>query len=242
LQELEKMNEVLVEMARALNELELGLAGALNISDVMDALIINLSLNQVPNLWLKICSQVGPTGPYNRKNLGNWFVDLLARRKQLQTWGVDNALQLPPSIWIAGLFNPMGFITATMQVTARNKSLPLDAMAVHTEVTDKDAPQLDSQPSDGAYIHGYFMEGARWDRANNVIAESRPKELHPPMPVVHVLGVTSDKVVKEGVYECPVYNTSIRGPTFVFVALLRTKDPPHKWTLAAACLLSQPDA
>lgn len=236
------MNECLVEMSRALNELELGLAGALNISDVMDQLIVNLSMNAVPNLWLKICAQVGPTGAYNRKNLGNWFQDLLLRRKQLQTWGVDNATQLPPSLWIAGLFNPMGFITATLQVTARNKNLPLDAMAVHTEITDKDAPQVESQPSYGTYVHGYFMEGARWDRATNAIAESRPKELHPPMPVVHIIGVTSDKVVTEGVYQCPVYNTSIRGPTYVYTAVLRSNDPPHKWTLAACCLLSQPDA
>lgn len=32
------------------------------------------------------------------------------------------------STWIPGLFNPMAFLTAVMQVTARNKQLPLDYM------------------------------------------------------------------------------------------------------------------
>ncbi len=46
LQELERCNLILEEMRRALAELELGLTGALNISDTMDALISCLSLNQ----------------------------------------------------------------------------------------------------------------------------------------------------------------------------------------------------
>ena len=48
LQELERANAVLTEMGRALTELELGLQGALNISDLMEALIANLTANEVP--------------------------------------------------------------------------------------------------------------------------------------------------------------------------------------------------
>ena len=241
LQELEKTNAVLIEMDRALSELELGLAGALNISDVMDAMIINLSLNQVPPLWLKMCGQIGPTGTYNRKSLSAWFADLLLRVKQLKGWS-DNALILPPSMWLPGLYNSMGYITACLQVTARNKGLALDEMRIHTEVTDKALEQVAAQPSEGTYIHGLFMEGARWDKAANCIMDSRPKELHPPMPVIHILGVTADNVVTKGVYQCPVYTTTIRGPTFTFIAALRTGEaPPSKWVLAATCLLFQPD-
>ena len=240
LQELEKTNAVLIEMERALSELELGLAGSLNISDVMDAMIINLSLNQVPPLWLKMCGQIGPTGTYNRKNLGNWFIDLLLRVKQLKTWS-DAALVLPPSIWLPGLYNPMGYVTACLQVTARAQGLPLDAMRIHTEVTDKTFEQCAAQPDQGTYVHGLFMEGARWETSTNCIAESRPKELHPTMPVMHIMGVTAENVVTKGVYICPVYMTTIRGPTFTFAAPMRTQDPPHKWILAAVCLLFQPD-
>ena len=225
----------------SLSELELGLAGALNISDVMDAMIVSLSLNAVPPLWLKMCAQIGPTGTYNRKSLSAWFIDLLLRCKQLKVWS-DQALLLPPSMWLPGLYNPMGYVTACLQVTARGQGLALDEMRVHTEITEKSFEQITAQPADGTYVHGICMEGARWDKATNEIADSRPKELHPMIPVMHIMGVTQDKLIKTGVYECPIYSTTIRGPTFIFAATLRTSQKPSKWVLAAVCLLFQADA
>ena len=35
--------------------------------------------------------------------------------------------------------------------------------------------------------------GPRWDREAGTIAESLPKELYPPMPVMHIKGVTTDE-------------------------------------------------
>lgn len=73
----------------------------------------------MPPLWLKICGQIGPTGTYNRKPLAAWFSDFLLRTKQLKAW-LDLSSQLdvlPRSVWIAGLWNPMGYITACLQVT-----------------------------------------------------------------------------------------------------------------------------
>lgn len=37
--------------------------------------------------------------------------------------------------------------------------------------------ELTHQPDVGCYIHGLFLEGARWDAAAGQLAESRPKEL-----------------------------------------------------------------
>jgi len=240
LQELEKVNAVLIEMDRALSELELGLAGALNISDVMDAMIIALAANSVPPLWLKMCAQIGPTGTYNKKTLSAWFADLVLRHKQFTVWS-DAAMQVPPSLWLPGLYNPMGYVTACLQTTARAKSLALDAMRIHTEVTTFKPEQITAQPPEGTYVHGMFVEGGRWDVATNALADSRPKELHTQLPVMQIFGVTEDNLVTKGVYQCPVYSTTIRGPTFTFTAPMRTNDPPHKWTLAAVCLLFQPD-
>ena len=86
LQELERMNKILGAMRTQLNELALGLSGALNISDAMDGLITAMFMNQVPPNWLKTCGQIGPTGTYNRKNLASWFADLQLRWKQLEEW------------------------------------------------------------------------------------------------------------------------------------------------------------
>ena len=43
-----------------------------------------------------------------------------------------------------------------------------------------------SAPREGAYVHGLFMEGARWDIQQGVIVESRLKELFPNMPVINI--------------------------------------------------------
>jgi hypothetical protein len=43
-----------------------------------------------------------------------------------------------------------------------------------------------SAPREGVYIHGLFLEGARWDSNLGVLAEAKLKELHPPMPVIYV--------------------------------------------------------
>lgn len=41
-------------------------------------------------------------------------------------------------------------------------------------------------PREGAYVHGAFMEGARWDIQSGIIVESRLKELFPAMPVINI--------------------------------------------------------
>jgi dynein heavy chain len=244
LQELERMNLVLSTMRTQLVELALGLSGALNISDAMDALINSLYLNQVPPAWLKICGQIGPTGTYNRKNLSNWYSDLKLRWKQLENWSAPSKPleDCPPSVWLSGTFNPMGYVTACMQVTARQEGYSLDEMRVQADVTDIiDPDAVESQPQTGTYIHGLFMEGARWDTTNHSIQESFPKELYPVMPVIHVTSVTADKLKTEGVYQCPIFMTTIHGPTFVFAAPLRTLVPASKWILAGVSLVMQPD-
>ena len=40
------------------------------------------------------------------------------------------------------------------------------------------------QQSNGAYVRGLFMEGARWDRKKKYIEESQPKILYDIVPVV----------------------------------------------------------
>jgi dynein heavy chain len=43
------------------------------------------------------------------------------------------------------------------------------------------------------------------------------------------------------IYECPVYLTSFRGPTYVFLATLKTSDPCSKWVLTGTAILMQTD-
>jgi hypothetical protein len=38
-------------------------------------------------------------------------------------------------------------------------------------------------------------------------------------------------------YQCPVYRTEQRGPTYIFTAQLKTKSPPARWVMAGAGLV-----
>ena len=126
-----------------------------------------------------------------------------------------------------------------MQSTARKNELPLDRMSLACEVTKKIKDELTGPPREGANIHGLFMEGARWDITVGSIVESRLKELHPVMPVMYIKALTQDKQDSRQQYECPVYKTRQRGPTYIWTFNLKTREKPTKWILAGACLLLQ---
>lgn len=40
---------------------------------------------------------------------------------------------------------------------------PLDSMCLQCDVTKKHREDFSTAPREGAYVHGLFMEGARWD-------------------------------------------------------------------------------
>ena len=157
---------------------------------------------QVPPSWTKRAYA-------SLNGLSAWYTDLLLRIKELESWTSD--FNLPSSVWLSGFFNPQSFLTAIMQSTARKNELPLDRMCLVCEVTKKNKEEMGMAPREGAFIHGLYMEGARWDVNLGTIAESRLKELHPLMPVIHVKAVTHDKQEMRNLYECPVYNTRERG-------------------------------
>ena len=142
------------EMRRSLKELDLGLKGELTITNDMEDLGNSLFFDQVPPSWSKRAYA-------SLNGLSNWYADLILRIKELEAWTSD--FSLPASVWLPGFFNPQSFLTAIMQSTARKNELPLDKMSLACEVTKKNKEEMQAPPREGAYIHGLFMEGARWD-------------------------------------------------------------------------------
>lgn len=187
-------------------------------------------LDVVPETWSKLAYP-------SLMGLQAWFADLIKRLGELESWTSD--FSLPSSVWLAGFFNPQSFLTAIMQQTARKNQWPLDAMCLNCEVTKKTKKDFTSAPREGAYINGMYIEGARWDINVNSIVDSKLKELFPAMPVIYVLAVPQEKKEVKNVYECPVYKTRVRGPTFVWTFNLKTKYKASKWALAGVCLLLQ---
>lgn len=248
---------------------------------------------------------------------------------------------LPNPLWLPGLFNPTAFLTALKQVSSRKLALPLDKITVETRVTCmetlEETTAVGSLPPQGALVHGFFIEGARWNRCGQVsvprdkpewlrkysvvrytlvtgkyvfskvrinfqrhrspltdyrsieqadedeeemedvatrlkliserkaaeesvedvmrsdghLADSRPKDLMSWLPIVYVKAVpvadawtpTSVGYMRgeKGLYDCPVYLTSNRGPHYVFLAGLRTVGPARKWVVAGVALVMQTD-
>ena len=115
MQECTRMNRLISEIRRSLEELEKGMSGALNMSEAMEDLVQALSIQQVPGRnpfhkcsWEKLAW-------WSKKGLHSWFSDMLLRIDQLSSW--SDELELPLVMWYPGLFNPMAFNTAVMCVT-----------------------------------------------------------------------------------------------------------------------------
>ena len=132
-------------------------------------------------------------------------------------------------------------------------------MAVLTPA--QESKVLGKRPEDGAYVHGLFLQGCRWDEQDHALAESEPKELFVGVPHVHLIPkLASDlKPVKDSVpggtahvYECPVYKTSLRqgvlsttGHSTNFVMFMRLpmmkKDRQKHWIKRGVAMLTQLD-
>jgi dynein heavy chain, axonemal len=229
-QECERMNYLTSEIKRSLRELDLGLKGELTITSDMEQLENSLFLDQVPGIW---AARAYPS----LLGLSSWFTDLVMRLRELEAWSSD--FVLPICVWLAGFFNPQSLLTAIMQSTARRFELPLDKMCLYCDVTKKQKEDFTAAPRDGAYVYGIYMEGARWDTVQGVISDSKLKELYPAMPVINIRAITQDKQDNRSMYECPVYKTRSRGPTYIWTFNLKTKDKPAKWVLAGVALLLQ---
>ncbi|KAK9817742.1 hypothetical protein WJX72_001478 [[Myrmecia] bisecta] len=237
LQEAVRMNALLDEMKRSMEELLLGLDGALNMSDKMEKLLTGIATNVVPELWR---AQVS-TRFQEVYSLSTWYQDVKDRYDQLAAWTAGDIVT-PNSVWLPGLFNPKAFLTAVMQTYARQHKLPLDVMKFRTDVTSKTVESISEAAPEGCYIHGLCLEGARWDKEEGCLKDSLPNELHPALPVLQVCPVTVDQFSLAGYYQCPVYTNMQRANVYSPIVsnfTLKTEDPPHKWVLASVAVLLQ---
>jgi len=262
LQECTRMNVLLGEVRRSLVELDKGLKGQLNMSPSMEDLATCMQNGMVPGRNpFHGCNWEGKAW-FSLKGLLTWFLDLKARCDQLATWTEE--LNRPFCLWLPGLFNPTAYITAAMQCTARSDGLALDQMTTETHCSlMREASEVDHHPHGGGFVEGLFLEGARWpdreeiddvidvagEACGGCIVDSKLKDLLPLLPIVYVKAVQTQSTWEPSsvgylrhdphIYEAPIYITQFRGPTYVELATLPTKDPPSKWTLAAVAVIFQ---
>uniref|UniRef100_A0A8C3PI70 Uncharacterized protein n=2 Tax=Charadriiformes TaxID=8906 RepID=A0A8C3PI70_9CHAR len=237
-QEIDRMQHVLSRVRTTLTDLKLAIDGTIIMSEELRDALDNMYDARIPKLWFRIS--------WESSTLGFWFTELLERNQQFSSWLKDGR---PNQFWMAGFFNPQGFLTAMRQETTRMnlaKGWALDSVVLHNEVTKMMKEDVTGPPPadiGGVYIYGLFLEGAGWDRRNSKLVESAPKVLFTSLPVVHVYAVSTtalhDPKKQQGsVYSCPVYKQPRRTDlTYIFSLYLKTVQNPDHWTLRGVALL-----
>jgi len=152
--------------------------------------------------------------------------------------------------WLTGFTNAQGFLTGVRQeVTRQHKKdqWALGDVVTHTDILVYDAERVKEVPEEGQNIHGLFIEGAKWNRADGKIDESEPKKLFVAMPVIYVTAVTlKERKLKGGdfghfgPYDCAVYKYPRRNDKYlIFRLFLKSEVHPTHWKLRGVCLLCQ---
>ncbi|TRY59872.1 hypothetical protein DNTS_035283 [Danionella cerebrum] len=194
-QEVIRYNKLLSVISQSLCDLVKALKGLVVMSSELELMSNSLFINAAyPSL----------------KPLASWVSDLIQRIRFLQNWILNG---VPAVFWISGFFFPQAFLTGTLQNFARGSMVSIDSIAFDFKVMKEAAEELTKRPNVGCYIHGLFLEGARWDAEPGLLTESRPKELYTEMAPIWMVPVANRKPPQSGIYICPIYKTLTRAGT-----------------------------
>ncbi|KAM9311612.1 dynein axonemal heavy chain 3-like [Gastrophryne carolinensis] len=238
--ELLRFNRLTSTIRMSLQDLNKAISGLSVMSNELDDLLNSMTVGKVPSLW---SARSYPS----LKPLGGYITDLLQRLHFFKEW-IEKGT--PKVFWISGFYFTHSFLTGAMQNYARKYKTPIDILRLHFQITNhENENDIDSSPSDGTYINGLYMEGARWDRDRQMISESIPKVLYDTMPVIWLIPGEKTKET-DSRYRCPVYKTSARrgdisttghSTNYVLSINLATDKPPNHWVNRGVACLCQLD-
>ena len=235
LQEMGRFNKLLDSITMTLENLQKAIKGEVAMSQELDSMYNSFINGQVPEVWARVAYP-------SLKPLFSWFTDLIKRTEFLRDWLMKGQ---PVSFWLPGFFFPQGFMTGVLQTFARKYKVPIDKLSFGYKVLDE--KPLHTPPSDGVYIYGLFLEGARWNTTNKCLEDQLPGIMHTTLPTIHFIP-KADYIQPEGTYASPVYKTSVRAgvlsttgqsTNFVVCIDLPTIQTQDYWTLKGAAVICQ---
>jgi dynein heavy chain len=237
-QEMVRFNRLLGEMKRTLEDLRKAIKGLAVMSGDLDQMYRSLLNNQVPRIWEDVAYP-------SLKPLGSWVQDMTKRVAFLREW---LALGKPISYWMSSFFFPQGFLTAVLQSYARKYQMPIDTLSFQYEFqTFFDVKSIEETQEDGCYIHGLFMEGARWDPEANQLEDANAGEMYATAPIILFTPAQNFQPDPEE-YSMPVYKTTTRAgvldttghsTNFVVSIECASSRKPSYWVLKGAAFLCQ---
>ncbi|MCJ8744212.1 hypothetical protein PDJAM_G00116030 [Pangasius djambal] len=249
IQEVIRYNKLLAVISQSLSDLVKALKGLVVMSSELELMANSLFINAVPEMW-KAKARICPPHPFSLclaypslKPLASWVSDLLQRISFLKHWISGG---IPAVFWISGFFFPQAFLTGTLQNYARRSFLSIDTISFSFKVMKEPAAELTKRPETGCFIHGLFLEGARWDTHAGLLTESRPKELYTEMAVIWMVPTPNRKLPQSGVYICPIYKTLTRAGTlsttghstnYVIAVELPTDQSQRHWIKQGVALI-----
>ena len=231
LQEIDRYNVLLKTIRSSLVDLERGIKGLVVMSSDLDQVFICILEARVPPLWEKAYPSLKP--------LASWTRDLILRVKQFSTWA--ESAHPPVLFWLSAFTFPTGFLTAVLQTGARQNNVSVDQLSWEFHVSTVDDANITTQPKDGVWVKGLFLEGAGWDKKSSCLIEPNPMQLSCAMPSIHFKPVESKKKVK-GIYQAPCYYYPNRsgkgGMSFVVAVDLKAgSSPVELWVKRGTALL-----
>jgi len=231
-QELDRYNGLLTTVRQSLCRLELCLQGqavaTVDLQDILSA----IRHSKVPDAWASCYPSLKP--------LASWVKDLCKRIDAMYIWA---EVSMPFCFWLPSFTYPIGFLTALLQATARRTGIPIDRLSWDFPVFNLQPEAITSHAKDGAYVHGLFLEGARFDPDHSHLVEQMLMELIVPFYILHFRPIDSKRRTTNGIYACPLFMYPIRTgtrerPSFVVTVDLGSgAHTPEFWTTQGTALL-----
>jgi hypothetical protein len=221
-------NYLLQVISDSLVQLQKGLKGLIVVDQKLELLNRRLLANRIPEVWL---DHSYPSILFMRSYLD----DLNFRVGIIDKWVRTDR----PAVFNLGSFyHPEEFLTAVLQVYARQRRVPFDCLQWMTEpLSFTDPADVTAPPDEGIYVEGLFIEGAKWDMNTSTLVECGQIELITKLPIMHLR--PTDKTGMYDMtktYECPMYRTQNRGsgamglPNYLMSLFLpSTGTPPDHW-------------